>query len=121
MKALAAQQDKTHKVIVFCEFRQLQLLLQRVIATFFGLAASIVNGDTAAYPRIELKRQRLIDSFQVKPGFNVIILSPLALGFALIGFRYQFIESPGFLRRKATEGRVTVSSAANRPVGAVPK
>lgn len=83
LKDLAAQQEQAHKVIVFCEFRRLQLLLQRVIAAFFGLAAPIVNGDTAADPRAEHNRQRLIDAFQAKLGFNVIILSPLAVGFGV--------------------------------------
>lgn len=83
LKALAAEQALGHKVIVFCEFRELQLVLQRVIAAFFGLAPSIVNGDTSADPRASENRQQLNDAFQCKPGFNVIILSPLAVGFGV--------------------------------------
>lgn len=83
MKALAADHTGEHKVIVFCEFRELQLMLQRVIAAFFGIAPSIVNGDTSANPRASENRQQLIDAFQHKPGFNVIILSPLAVGFGV--------------------------------------
>lgn len=83
LKALAADAAGDHKIIVFCEFRALQLLLQRVIAAFFGIAASIVNGDTSADPRAGENRQQLIDAFQRKPGFNVIILSPLAVGFGV--------------------------------------
>ena len=83
LKALAADTVGAHKVIVFCEFRELQLLLQRVIAAFFGFAASIVNGDTAADPRACDNRQQLIDAFQNQPGFSVIILSPLAVGFGV--------------------------------------
>lgn len=83
LKTLAADQAGDHKVIVFCEFRELQLTLQRVIAAFFGLAPSIVNGDTSADPRAAENRQRLIDTFQHQPGFNVIILSPLAVGFGV--------------------------------------
>ena len=83
LKALAADQVAGHKVIVFCEFRDLQIMLQRVIAAFFGMAASIVNGDTSADPRASENRQQLIDVFQYKPGFNVIILSPLAVGFGV--------------------------------------
>jgi SNF2 family DNA or RNA helicase len=83
LKELAKQEQENHKVIIFCEFRQLQLLLQRVIAAFFGFAASIVNGDTAADPGVQENRQRLIDAFQSKAGFNVIILSPLAVGFGV--------------------------------------
>jgi hypothetical protein len=70
-------------VIVFCEFRELQIVLQRVIAAFFGFAPRIVNGDTTADPRAAEGRQQLIDQFQQKQGFNVIILSPLAVGFGV--------------------------------------
>lgn len=83
LKELAADKAGAHKVIVFCEFRDLQIMLQRVIAAFFGIAASIVNGDTSADPRVSENRQQLIDAFQHKPGFNLIILSPLAVGFGV--------------------------------------
>lgn len=83
LKALAARPEAGHKVIVFCEFRELQLLLQRVIATFFGYTPHIVNGDTSADPKALVNRQRLIDDFQHRPGFGVIVLSPLAVGFGV--------------------------------------
>lgn len=83
LKVLAADTAGDHKVIVFCEFRELQLLLQRVIAAFFGFAPSIVNGDTTADPRSGQSRQALIDSFQRQQGFGAIILSPLAVGFGV--------------------------------------
>ncbi|MES2185815.1 MAG: DEAD/DEAH box helicase [Pseudomonadota bacterium] len=83
LKELAADVARAHKVIVFCEFRELQLMLQRCIAAFFGIAPSIVNGDTSADPRALENRQSLIDAFQKKDGFNVIILSPLAVGFGV--------------------------------------
>jgi SNF2 family DNA or RNA helicase len=83
LKVLAADGAGDHKVIVFCEFRELQLMLQRCIAAFFGIAPSIVNGDTSADPRAQESRQALVDRFQNKPGFNVIILSPLAVGFGV--------------------------------------
>lgn len=83
LKALAADAAGNHKVIIFCEFRSLQLQLQRVVAAFFGIAASIVNGDTSADPRAADNRQQLIDAFQNSSGFNVIILSPLAVGFGV--------------------------------------
>ncbi len=83
LKRLASRASEGHKVIVFCEFRELQLMLQRVIATFFGFAPHIINGDTSADPRSLVNRQKLIDDFQGKPGFDVIILSPLAVGFGV--------------------------------------
>lgn len=83
LKELASDGAGNHKVIVFCEFRELQLMLQRCVAAFFGIAPSIVNGDTSADPRAQENRQALIDAFQKKAGFNVIILSPLAVGFGV--------------------------------------
>jgi SNF2 family DNA or RNA helicase len=83
LKDLGADQNGNHKAIIFCEFRELQLMLQRVIAAIFGFAPSIVNGDTSADPRANENRQQLIDIFQRKAGFNVIILSPLAVGFGV--------------------------------------
>lgn len=83
LKELGADQSGNHKAIIFCEFRELQLILQRVIAAIFGFAPSIVNGDTSADPRANENRQQLIDAFQRKNGFNVIILSPLAVGFGV--------------------------------------
>lgn len=71
------------KVIVFCEFRDLQTLLQRVIRECFEIDAFVVNGDTSASLDVENSRQKLIDRFQRKPGFNAIILSPLAVGFGV--------------------------------------
>jgi hypothetical protein len=83
LRELAADEPGCHKVIVFCEFRELQLVLQRVVAALFGFAPSIVNGDTSADPRAVGNRQQLIDAFQAKAGFHVIILSPLAVGFGV--------------------------------------
>lgn len=83
LKELVADAAGNHKVIIFCEFRSLQLQLQRVVAAFFGIAARIVNGETSADPRAADNRQQLIDTFQKSTGFNVIILSPLAVGFGV--------------------------------------
>ena len=83
LKELAADEAGNHKVIIFCEFRELQLQIQRVVASFFGFAPSIVNGDTSADPILEGGRQQLITRFQEAPGFGVIILSPLAVGFGV--------------------------------------
>jgi SNF2 family DNA or RNA helicase len=83
LKGLGADQSENHKVIIFCEFRELQLILQRVIAAVFGFAPSIVNGDTSADPKAFENRQKLINAFQSKHGFNAIILSPLAVGFGV--------------------------------------
>lgn len=71
------------KAIVFCEFRDLQRTLQRAISERLGLHPDIINGDTSAAASNSANRQRRIKAFQEKPGFGVIILSPLAVGFGV--------------------------------------
>ena len=71
------------KVIVFCEFRDLQRTLKRAISERFGLHPDIINGDTSAAASNSANRQGRIKAFQERPGFGVIILSPLAVGFGV--------------------------------------
>lgn len=79
----ASRQERGEKVIIFCEFRDLQVLLQRVIREQFGLDVYVVNGDTSASLEVDNSRQKLIDRFQRAPGFGAIVLSPLAVGFGV--------------------------------------
>lgn len=74
---------RDEKAIVFTEFREIQRLLKRAIAGRFGISVSVVNGSTAVNPANELSRQRIIDEFQAKPGFGVIVLSTTAVGFGV--------------------------------------
>ncbi|MBY4596397.1 SNF2-related protein [Ottowia caeni] len=76
-------QTKGEKVIVFCEFRNIQRLLQHYIAEVFGYEPDIINGDTSASAEHANSRQKRIKAFQAKPGFGVIILSPVAVGFGV--------------------------------------
>lgn len=75
--------ERGEKVIVFCEFRDIQRLLKHYIRDGLDFDADIINGDST--PDIERadSRQRRIDAFQARSGFGVIILSPLAVGFGL--------------------------------------
>jgi SNF2 family DNA or RNA helicase len=75
--------EKEEKVIVFCEFRNLQRTLQRAIEERFGIVPDIINGDTSASADHIDNRQRRINRFQSQAGFGVIILSPLAIGFGV--------------------------------------
>lgn len=84
MSTLEHIKSKQEKVIVFTEFREIQAFLQRIIGQRFGLSVSTVNGDTSANSsKGGMTRQRLIDQFQEKSGFNVIILSTTAVGFGV--------------------------------------
>lgn len=81
--ALKNIKAKDEKAIVFCEFRDLQRTLQRCISTSFGMHVDIVNGDTSAAADHAESRQKRIRKFQEQPGFGVIVLSPLAVGFGV--------------------------------------
>jgi SNF2 family DNA or RNA helicase len=75
--------DKGEKAIVFCEFRNIQRLLQHYIEQTFKVRADIINGDTSAAASHTASRQKRIKAFQEQPGFGVIILSPVAVGFGV--------------------------------------
>lgn len=79
----AEDEGRGEKAIIFCEFRNIQRLLQHYIAEVFGFEADIINGDTAASTSSATSRQKRIKAFQAKPGFGVIILSPVAVGFGV--------------------------------------
>lgn len=76
-------QAKGEKAIIFCEFRNIQNLLQHYIAEVFDYDADIINGDTTASAASAASRQKRIKAFQAKAGFGVIILSPVAVGFGV--------------------------------------
>lgn len=68
--------DADEKVIIFTELRQIQRAILRFVKHKFGFTPYLINGDTD-------ERQDVVDEFQNKPGFGVIVLSPLAAGFGL--------------------------------------
>jgi len=76
-------QSRGEKVIVFCEFKDLQRTIQRAIGERLGVVADIINGDTSAGGARGDMRQQRIGLFQQRHGFGVILLSPLAVGFGV--------------------------------------
>ena len=66
-----------------CEFRDLQRTLQRCIGERFGILPDVINGDTSADSANANNRQKRLKKFQANPGFGVIVLSPLAVGFGV--------------------------------------
>jgi len=71
------------KVLIFAEHRDVQRLLQHYIRADLGIVAAIVNGDTAVSAKASRSRQKIITEFQNQPGFGVLILSPLAVGYGV--------------------------------------
>jgi len=83
LRQLASIRECSEKAIIFCEFRNIQRLLQYYIEEVFGLRPDIINGDTVTSADHTASRQKRIKAFQEKPGFGVIILSPVAVGFGV--------------------------------------
>lgn len=71
------------KVIVFSEYREIQRLIQQAVASRFGFRPAVVNGSTSVDVEADENRQAIIDAFQAKPGFGVIVLSTTAVGFGV--------------------------------------
>jgi hypothetical protein len=83
LQQLRIVKTQNEKVIIFCEFREIQRLLHHYIRESVGFNAEIINGDTSASSASDSSRQKRIKQFQAAPGFGVIILSPLAVGFGV--------------------------------------
>lgn len=74
---------KNEKVIIFTELREIQRALKLAILDSFGMDVTVINGDTNSSSDKADSRQKLIDRFQEKLGFGVIILSTTAVGFGV--------------------------------------
>jgi len=83
LKQLKDIQSQGEKVIIFCEFREIQRLLQHYVEAEFGVRPDIINGDTSASSTHASSRQKRIKAFQTQAGFCVLILSPAAVGFGV--------------------------------------
>lgn len=78
---------RNEKAIIFVERKEIQRMLQRLLHKKYGLVSKIINGDTptstSSNSHNRQSRQASIDEFQSKPGFDVIIMSPIAAGMGL--------------------------------------
>ncbi|ALA59736.1 SNF2-related protein [Nitrospira moscoviensis] len=83
LDALKEIKGLEEKAIIFCEFRDMQLMLAHYISQTFSIRPDIINGDTSAAEGCHDSRQKRIKEFQARSGFGVIILSPVAVGFGL--------------------------------------
>lgn len=66
---------KGEKAIIFTVFRQMQQILFKTIAHWYGIYPHILNGTLSSG-----KRTSILQDFRSSKGFNIIILSPLAAG-----------------------------------------
>jgi hypothetical protein len=83
LRSLEDIQKRQEKAIIFCEFRHIQRVLQHYIGQTFGYVPEIINGETTATSWSPVSRQKRIKAFQSRPGFGVMVLSPLAVGFGV--------------------------------------
>src|SRR5699024_2446948 len=85
VRVLDEIRDKGEKAIVFVIDKRLQQLLALWLQERYGLRVRIVNGETAAVSKKpdSPTRRRIIDEFEAVPGFNIIVMSPLAVGVGL--------------------------------------
>lgn len=71
--------QKDEKAIIFLLSRKMQYVMQKVLSCKFGIdVLSPVNGTIVGSKRLEI-----IEDFQARPGFQVLILSPEAAGVGL--------------------------------------
>jgi superfamily II DNA or RNA helicase len=76
LKIIEEVSQKGEKVLIFTEYIQMQQLLRKYIREQFDINPMIINGMTN-------RRQQVVDIFNEKAGFDVMILSPKAAGTGL--------------------------------------
>lgn len=84
LTVLDTVRQRDEKAIVFVINKKVQRSLVRWLRDRYGIAVSVVNGDTSAVSKgAGATRRTIIRNFEAKPGFNIIVMSPLAVGVGL--------------------------------------
>lgn len=80
LELLESIREKNEKVIIFVISKAMQVLLQYTLQKHFSLKdIFVINGDNNKAEAMHSK----LDNFKQKDGFNIIILSPIAVGVGL--------------------------------------
>lgn len=78
---------REEKAIIFLINKRLQSFLKIALGIIYNTTVEIINGDTKAISKskktADKTRKGIIDTFQAKAGFGVIIMSPIAAGTGL--------------------------------------
>ena len=69
LEVLERIREADEKVVIFTRFLRIQRLLQSAISEQLDVWPDVLNGQVTG------NRQNMIDSFERRPGFNVLILS----------------------------------------------
>ncbi len=82
---LASIQQRDEKVLIFLINKKLQRLLKLWLQQIFSIPVEIINGDTKAVASKKgaETRKGIITQFESKPGFGILIMSPVAAGVGL--------------------------------------
>ncbi|OXS14461.1 helicase [Zobellella denitrificans] len=85
LRLLDSIKNKKEKVILFMMTKRLQRMLKLWLDQIYCLDIAIINGDTKAVAKNDedMSRKRLIAAFEGQPGFNILIMSPVAAGVGL--------------------------------------
>lgn len=79
--------EADEKAIIFVISKTVQTRLAVWLHERYGITPKIVNGETKAVAsgskKANLTRKGIITDFEAQPGFNLIIMSPLAVGVGL--------------------------------------
>src|SRR5699024_2853889 len=76
IKILQRVEKLDEKAIIFTEYRKMQAILKIELLMTFGIEAAVINGASG-------HRQSIVDDFNKKSGFDILILSPKAAGTGL--------------------------------------
>ncbi len=84
-KLLEQVKERDEKVIIFLINKRLQAFLKVACERIFDITVAIINGDTQAIAKKSSTetRQSMIQAFEKKTGFGIIIMSPVAAGMGL--------------------------------------
>ncbi|ETR73469.1 MAG: SNF2-like protein, partial [Candidatus Magnetoglobus multicellularis str. Araruama] len=85
LKLLTQIQSRDEKVIIFILNKRLQQFIIICLQLIFDIQVDVINGDTKAVAKNPSVRTRvkIIDAFQAKAGFQVLVMSPVAAGVGL--------------------------------------
>ncbi len=103
---------RREKVIVFARHRAMQGILAKVLQEEFQLPVRIINGETkmrgGSLKASGVKtRNAILHDFRVRPGFNVLILSPFVAGIGLTVVEANHVVHYGRWWNPAVESQAT--------------
>jgi len=85
LNLLSQIQTRNEKAIIFILNKRLQQFIILCLQLIFDIVVDVINGDTKAVSKNASARTRvrIIESFQKKDGFQVLVMSPVAAGVGL--------------------------------------